>query len=381
MPKLGIVVSHPIQYYAPLFRYLARNVDLEVFYGYHPTPEQVGNSGFGIPVDWGIDLLDGYPYRFLTNQAAPPSTERFRGVDTPGIGAEMTTSGVTHCLILGWNLKSYWQAFTYCLTHGIPAAARGDSQINPAERQLKSLGRRLLYPLFLRRYARILYVGKRNRDYLLRNGARAEQLLFSPHAVDHEFWRPQPRIHSTSRAIRFLWVAKFIAKKRPEDAIRGFLRALRERADLELWMVGTGECEQDCRSLATGEARVRFLGFRTQPELCEIYQATDCLLLTSDARETWGLVTNEAMAMGIPAVVSDACGCSEDLIQDGKTGFRYRVFDTDALASRILQVTDTLTQDPEHFATDISRINQTYSFSQSLNAIETLLRESSPARK
>ena len=79
---------------------------------------------------------------------------------------------------------------------------------------------------------------------------------------------------------------------------------------------------------------VRFEGFKNQSELPRYYAAADVLVLPSES-ETWGLVVNEAMASGLPAIVSKAVGCSPDLIQEGVTGYTYPVGDAAALAQRI----------------------------------------------
>ena len=59
-----------------------------------------------------------------------------------------------------------------------------------------------------------------------------------------------------------------------------------------------------------------FVGFLNQTEISRAYVAADCLVLPSDHGETWGLVVNEALASGLPCLVSDACGCAEDLAGD-----------------------------------------------------------------
>jgi glycosyltransferase involved in cell wall biosynthesis len=323
-------------------------------------------------VDWGIDLLGGYSHRFVENVSDNPNTDGFNGIDTPGIGEALKSAGVTHALIMGWQLKSYWQAYIYCLRHGIPVAVRGDSQIKSNEFWVKSILRRLLYPLFLRRYCKIFFVGQRNKKYLLRHGAKTSQLLFSPHAVDQAFWQSPNRTTNEKRTIRFLWVAKFIAKKKPDDAIRAFQKALQQGTDIELHMVGTGELLENCRSRAAGSSRIQFLGFKNQVELRDVYASGDCLLLTSAEGETWGLVVNETMSMGIPAIVSSACGCSEDLI-DEKTGFTYKVGDVESLTERILEMADLLRRDPMHFLPSLVERNAQYSFAANLNAIKLYL--------
>ena len=65
-----------------------------------------------------------------------------------------------------------------------------------------------------------------------------------------------------------------------------------------------------------GQAHVprgSFAGFLNQTEISQAYVAADCLVLASDHAETWGLVVNEALASGLPCLVSDACGCAEEL--------------------------------------------------------------------
>lgn len=98
---------------------------------------------------------------------------------------------------------------------------------------------------------------------------------------------------------------------------------------------GTGPLEDELRSLARSLGlRAHFAGFVNQSQLAAYLAAADLIVLPS-AQETWGLVVNEAMASGLPAVVSDAVGCAPDLIEDGLTGAIYPVGDTDALADAI----------------------------------------------
>ncbi|MFV9507875.1 MAG: glycosyltransferase, partial [Oscillochloridaceae bacterium umkhey_bin13] len=61
--------------------------------------------------------------------------------------------------------------------------------------------------------------------------------------------------------------------------------------------------------------------------------AADLLVLPSDGSETWGLVVNEAMACGLPALVSDQVGCAPDLILPGQTGATFPHGDVHALAA------------------------------------------------
>jgi glycosyltransferase involved in cell wall biosynthesis len=82
---------------------------------------------------------------------------------------------------------------------------------------------------------------------------------------------------------------------------------------------------------------VTFAGFLNQTEIVKAYLAADCLVLPSDYGETWGLVVNEAMACGLPAIVSDRVGCGPDLIIDGVTGYIFPFGDITALAGKLLE--------------------------------------------
>ena len=103
--------------------------------------------------------------------------------------------------------------------------------------------------------------------------------------------------------------------------------------------VGSGALESDLRLHADFlGVKTVFAGFKNQTELPACYAAADVLVLPSEGRETWGLVVNEAMACGLPAVVSDAVGCAPDLIEEGETGFTYPMGDISVLAGCLLRI-------------------------------------------
>src|SRR5438046_5838349 len=87
--RLGALVTHPVQYHAPLFRALAAEsgVDLRVYYAHAPTPEEQG-IGFGVPFSWDTDLTTGYDSIVLSNRAAKRA-RGFWGYDTPDLANEL----------------------------------------------------------------------------------------------------------------------------------------------------------------------------------------------------------------------------------------------------------------------------------------------------
>ena len=122
-------------------------------------------------------------------------------------------------------------------------------------------------------------------------------------------------------AVVFAFVGKLIDKKRPADFVAAVTRARRAGSRLHALVIGSGPLGPATESLARDlEAPVHFAGFRNQSELPGFLAACDAVVLTSDAGETWGLVVNEAMACGLPAIVSDAAGCVRDSGRRGTDG-------------------------------------------------------------
>ena len=98
-----------------------------------------------------------------------------------------------------------------------------------------------------------------------------------------------------------------------------------------------GEERAELEREAAGDADVLFLGFRNQTELPRFFDLCDVFVLPS-VEEPWGLVVNEAMNAGRAVVVSDAVGCAEDLVRDGRNGCIFPARDVPALAAALRRV-------------------------------------------
>lgn len=77
---------------------------------------------------------------------------------------------------------------------------------------------------------------------------------------------------------------------------------------------------------------------RQRSEIGRAYAAADALVLPSDAKETWGLVVNEAMASGLPCVVSAACGCADDLLLPFRPDLCFPTGNIEALVQSLTSV-------------------------------------------
>lgn len=340
MTRLAVVVSHPIQYYAPLFRELAQRLDLHVFFGQRVTPAQQAAAGFDAEFDWDVDLTSGFASSFLTNIARHPGPGHFFGCDTPEVGARLAEGRFDGVLVFGWYLKALVQATWAAKRLGLPVLVRGDSQLGAGG--AKAMAKAIAYPALLRTFDAALYTGQRSREHFEHYRYPAERLFFSPHAIDAR-WFAERATAEAGVALRarlgitpgdkvVLFAGKLLPFKRPLDIIE----ACAGMEAVQVMIAGSGELEPTLRARAADLAvPIHTLGFLNQSEMPAAYAASDILVLPSTGRETWGLVANEALACGKPIVVSDAAGCAPDLAADGAAGCLFRMGDIAALRNNI----------------------------------------------
>jgi glycosyltransferase involved in cell wall biosynthesis len=348
--RLAFLTSHPIQYYAPLFRALAQRLDLVVFFAHRATARDQAKAGFGVEFEWDANLLCGYNYEFLRNTATCPALDRFSGCDTPEIGERFRKDRFDALLVQGWYLKSFLQALLAAKSQGLPVLVRGDSHLGTPRSTLKRTMKAAAFPLFLRLFDAALFVGERSRAYWTHYRYPATRLFFSPHCVDADWFSSRAtararndlrvRLSIGSEAKVALFAGKLVPLKRVIDVVAAVARLKSEGRDLSLLVAGAGPAETEISE----EARkagipIHMLGFCNQTVMPQAYAAADFLVLPSE-RETWGLVANEALACGRPVVLSDAVGSAPDLAGDGTAGRVFPVRDVRALAHAIADLLD-----------------------------------------
>ena len=347
--KIGILTTHPIQYQVQWFRELAKfeSIDLTVYFCTIPDEHQQG-EGFGTSFKWDIPLLDGYKYIVLINKSKNPTVSNFWGCDTPEIYNILKRGQFDAFIVNGWVVKSCLQLLWACRRIGIPCIVRGESNAM----RVRPLFKRLVHRILLKNYSAFLAIGKSNRNFYLFNGVDQKKIFNAPYCVDNDRFfnesitkiphrnKLRKQWNIEPNAIVFLFCAKFISKKRPIDLLEAFKTAFDRTAafkNIHLLMVGEGELKSKCQHYAIDQKLpVTFTGFLNQTEIIRAYVVSDCLVLPSDHGETWGLVVNEAMACGIPAITSDRVGCHPDLIIRGKTGDVFPFGDIDSLADLLL---------------------------------------------
>lgn len=334
--RLTVIMTHPVQYYSPWFRYITAQcpeLELTVLYAIQPSSEQQA-VGFGGAFQWDLPLLEGHRHQVI--RPGRPGDDlhsgNYRGVDVPALVSAMCETRPDVVLVPGWQSITLVRALCACREQGVPALYRGDTNWLSGRGGWRRLPWILKTRWHLGHYSSWLAVGQRSRDFLRRMGCSSRKVFSSPHCVDNDFFASGAAAHQTSQGRQaarsafdlkrndfvVLFVGKLELKKRPLQVIQAMARL---QPDTVLIIVGAGPLKEQCRFEARRiGVRVVWAGFLNQTEITRAYAAADCLALPSDAGETWGLVVNEAMATGLPCVVSDHVGCAPDLVTPSQTG-------------------------------------------------------------
>jgi glycosyltransferase involved in cell wall biosynthesis len=366
MSRLAIISTHPIQYNAPLFKLLASQPGLEVkvFYTLGKNYTDLKDKGFGKTIIWDIPLLDGYEYEFLNNTSATPGTSHFKGVVNPSILEIIKTFKPTALLVYGWSFDSHLKVLRH-FKNKVPIYFRGDSTLLDEKRGVKVIFRKLALQWVYKHIDKALYVGSRNKQYFIKYGIKEQSLVFAPHAVDNERFADDNQYLHESRLIRadlgipekntvFLFIGKFENKKKPLLLLKAFKNISQE--NVSLLFVGNGDLEAKLKEEAKEFSEVYFLPFQNQKRMPAIYRSAEILVLPSSGPgETWGLCVNEAMASGLPIIVSNKVGCAVDLVKDGQNGF---VFESDSV-SALINAFSTFAQMPSSQIKAMGKISRT----------------------
>jgi glycosyltransferase involved in cell wall biosynthesis len=352
--RLCIFVTHPVQYHVPLWRALAAHpgLDVHVFYFSDHSVRGDVDKGFGVAVKWDVDLLSGYRHTFLSRTAdlAAPASVRIDDVH-----ATLTRERPDWVWISGYTMGFERQLVREARKQGARIIMRAEfSDLSFGPRSVPKRIARLAYlRWFYSRVDAFCYPGELGRRHLIRHGVRDPQTFFSPYSVDNALIERSKLSLGRERARAALGIpgdrcvlllsGKLIPRKAP-CAVLDALTKLQSIERVGLVVLGDGELRDEFETRARNMLgdRLIFPGFVNQSQLGPFFVASDVLIMPS-LHETWGLVVNEAMHYGLPAIVSDQVGCHTDLIVPGRTGFVAPTGDVDSLARHI----QSFLEDPE----------------------------------
>lgn len=394
--KLAYLVTHPIQYQAPLLRRVAAlpGLDFKVFFGSDFSARAFVDPDFGRAIQWDVPLLDGYAYEVLDQWGAPLAKNEIPTVWRPfskGLAKKLRAGKFDALWIHGYNRASHWVAALTAKTLGIKVLMRDESTEISAERSpVKQIAKQVFFTSIDKLVDRWLTIGELNAAYYRGFGIAPHKLVPMPYAVDNAYFQskiaalaPRREILRASLGLEpgrpiILFAAKLIDRKQPLPLLGAFAELVHDDDARRPYLLYAGDGPQrgaleKTVALSGLSESVKVLGFKGQADLAALYDLCDIFVLPSE-REAWGLVVNEAMNAGRAIVCSDRIGAAPDLIVPGLNGHIYPFGNDKALTAALR---DCLA-DAERLAAmgqaSLDRINQ-WSFDQDLDGLCRALRE------
>lgn len=391
MKKLAIITTHPIQYYAPIFKLLSerKKIEICVFYTWGKDAlKDKFDEGFGKKIEWDIPLLEGYNYEFLENIASDKGSHHFKGIDNPTIIEEVKKYNPDAILVFGWSYKSHLKVIRH-FKNKIPIWFRGDSHLLDEISFPKKIARKLFLTWLYSHIDKVFFVGTNNKNYYKQAALNDKKLTFAPHAIDNSRFTPTEENTELAKEWRkelgikenelvWLFAGKFEPKKSPLLLLEAFIQRQNEKEEQKnnkehLIFLGNGELENELKQKAESYQNIHFLPFQNQSRMPIVYLLCDIFVLPSKgAGETWGLAINEAMAAKKAVIASTKVGCAVDLIQpneeNNQNGF---VFQSESLESLKETMNKIISQKQVEEMGEVSyQIIQNWSFEKIAETIE-----------
>ena len=240
-------------------------------------------------------------------------------------------------IVAGYREPAMCEATKWARRHGVPTVLQFVSTYSDHPR---CWWKELLKKKIIRRYDAIAATGQREAEYAQQLGVPEDSISQVGNVVDNTHFLQGPASTRGGRGedsvppdvpARYFLSA---ARLSPEKNLHGLLKAYatyhrRGGGAWDLVLLGSGPQEGQLRAMARGLGvpTVHFLGWKSYEDLPYYYARASCFVLPSIS-EPWGLVVNEAMACGLPVLVSRNCGCVPELCRPGENGY---VFDPDSV--------------------------------------------------
>jgi glycosyltransferase involved in cell wall biosynthesis len=392
--RLAYLVSHPIQYQAPLLRRIAQepDIDLTVFFGSDFSLHEYKDEGFGVGVKWDVSLLDGYRHEFL-----PVIRDNgTQTVTTPlnhGIMSRLRGQGGSPPFdvlwVHGYAMVNAMQGILAAKSLGIPVLLRADMWLRDRPRSGAKLAlKRLFFEGLKKLVDGVLPVGTLNAEYWRHYLGDDVPLFLMPYAVDNDFIQKRSvearagrdelmqELNLVAGRPVILFASKLQHRKHCNDLLEAYESLVNDwpaGSAPYLLIVGDGEerAALEEKAAQSGLDGVRFCGFRNQSELPRFFDLSTVFVLPA-RHEPWGLIVNEVMNAGRAVIVSDDVGCQPDLITDGVEGYVYPVGDVGALIEALRRTLHSPEATAEMGRRALEKI-RTWSFEEDIHALRSAI--------
>ncbi len=341
--RLAVVVTHPIQYYAPFWRALAREpaLSLHVLFASRIGVDKIWDPEMNAEVAWSTDLTAGYSHEFLPEAASIKQTGFV--LDNPSVGAALSRIRPDAVILHGYSSKTLLRALLWCKLHRARTLLTADSSAHGAPQGWRRRLKLLVAPRLLRRYDAALTMGDRSEAHLASLGFPASRMFRTPTMMDDAFWRAREtraQLRAQQRAALGLGPAVFVvlaaSKLSPRKRIGDLIAACAGLGGA-LVIAGDGELRAQLEAeAARRNVDARFLGFVNIDALPALYAAADVFAHPAES-EPYGMVALEAAIVGLPLVLSDETGAigPTSIARPGENTLVFKCGDVPALTDAL----------------------------------------------
>ena len=344
-PRVLLLHNFLAPYRVPLFAALATRFDLEVWILADVRKVR----------DWPSEAPDsGFRCRLLPNVGVPWSRYNALIVNhtLPWALRGHTFDAIVCC---AWDTPATFYTAWHAQRAGTPFILWSGSTAHEPN-WLRTVTRPAVCRL-VRSAAAWLAYGTRAKEYLVSLGADGSRTFCAYNTVDLGTFAQADNVSTDERdALRarvgirpgasvVLYCGNLLDLKGVGELLKAFAVFLGERDDVALVLVGSGKNEREYQSFVESRGlagRVFFAGFVAREKVVQYYAIADLLVLPS-RREVWGLVVNEALAAGVPVLVTEVVGATPDLVRDGVNGFVVPPRDPEALCGALHRYFDDAT--------------------------------------
>jgi glycosyltransferase involved in cell wall biosynthesis len=326
-------------------------------------------------IEWSAKDYDAWgaaatPARYAKVSLSPEATDHYPGKSElrRAFSSALEQANPDVVAVNGWNNFGSLIAANCCLRRGIPMVVMSESsrQDEPRTWWKEAIKRRMVGL-----YSVALVGGQRHVEYLVELGMPRERILTGYDVVDNHYFRQKAEeVRSQRSEVRqkcslpesyFLASARFVEKKNLPRLIRAYAE-YRQRSEVrdrksdishqhspwDLVLLGDGPLRGALNSqlsILNLHEHVHLPGFKPYEEL-PVYYALAKAFVHASTTEQWGLVVNEAIASGLPVIVSNRCGCAPELINGN--GFTFDPTNEDELTARLLEMASLSDEGRKH---------------------------------
>jgi glycosyltransferase involved in cell wall biosynthesis len=320
--RLVILTEIISPYRIPLFNAIARQegIDSHVIFLSETDPNLRQWQVYKEEIRFSYQVLSSWRRRI----------GKYNALLNRGLGSALRSASPACILCGGYNYLASWQALQWARAHDVPFLLWSESNLQ--DRRAGHAVVEFLKAQFLQRCRGFVVPGKSAAENLRAQNVPPERIFTAPNAVDNDLFAggaEAARQNAATYRMKFglppryfLFVGRLVREKGVFDLLAAYAKLDAEaRKNVGLVFVGDGVARPGLfkQALTISPGMIKFTGFAQRERLAVYYALADVMILPTYT-DPWGLVVNEAMACGLPIVVSRAAGCAADLVVDGWNG-------------------------------------------------------------